>query len=67
MSGNPKECRRNALSCMQLAQTAPSPEAREHFADLARTWLRLAGDIESGQALVDLLDDLEPEPERRAG
>ena len=45
MSGNPKECRRNALTCMQLAQTAPSPEAREHFAELSQTWLRLAGDI----------------------
>ena len=44
MAGNPKECRRNALKCMQLAQTAPSPEA---------------GDIESRQALVDLLNDLE--------
>ena len=65
MSGNPKECRRNALTCMQLAQTAPSPEAREHFAELCQTWLGLAGDIESGQALVDLLNDFE-EPEMRA-
>ena len=64
MSGNPKECRRNALECMQLAQTAPSPEAREHFAELSQTWLRLAGDIESGHALVDLLNDFE-ERERR--
>ena len=65
MSGNPKEYRRNALECIQLAQTAPSPEAREHFAELSQTWLRLAGDIESGQALVDLLNDFE-EPERQA-
>jgi hypothetical protein len=66
MSGNSKECRRNALECTQLAQTAQSPEAREHFAELSQTWLRLAGDIESGQALLDLLNDFE-EPERRAG
>ena len=65
MSGNPKECRRNALTCMQLAQTAPSSEAREHFAELSQTWLRLAGEIASGQAL-DLLNDFD-EPERRAG
>jgi hypothetical protein len=65
MSGNPKECRRNALECMQLAQTAPSPEAREHFAELSQTWLRLAGEIASGQALIDLLNNFEPE--RRAG
>jgi hypothetical protein len=66
MAGNPKECRRNALECYQLAQTAQSPEAREHFAKLSQTWLRLAGEIETGQGLVDLLNDL-AEPERRAG
>jgi hypothetical protein len=43
---------------MQISDASASPEAREHFADLARTWLRLAGDLESGQALIDLLDDL---------
>jgi len=52
---------------MQISQTATSPEAREHFANLARTWLRLAGDLESSQALIDLLDDFEPEPKRQAG
>ena len=67
MPVNPRECRRNALSCMQISQTATSPEAREHFANLARTWLRLAGDLESSQALIDLLDDFEPEPKRQAG
>jgi hypothetical protein len=66
MAGNPRECRRNALSCMQLAQTAASSEAREYFAELTQTWLRLAGDVESGKALVDLLNAFD-EPERRAG
>jgi hypothetical protein len=37
------------------------------LADLARTWLRLAGDLESAQALTDLLNDFEREPEKRAG
>jgi hypothetical protein len=68
MFGNPRECRRNALTCMQLAQTAASAEAREHFAELSQTWLSLAGEITSGKALtlVDLLNDFD-EPERRAG
>jgi hypothetical protein len=67
MPGNPKECRRHALACMQISQASASPGAREHFADLARTWLRLAGDLESAQALTDLLNDFEREPEKRAG
>ena len=66
MAGNPRECRRNALSCMQLAETAQSLEAREYFDELTQTWLRLADDVESGQVLVDLLSDFD-EPERRAG
>jgi hypothetical protein len=67
MPGSPKECRRRALACMQISQASAAPDARGHFADLARTWLRLAGDLEGGQALIDLLNDLEQEPERRAG
>jgi ubiquinone biosynthesis protein UbiJ len=67
MPGDPKECRRHALSCMQISQSSASSEATEHFADLARTWLRLAGDLESGQALIDLLNEIEPDLERRAG
>ena len=35
MPGDPKECRRHALTCVRLAQTSPSPQARQQFADLA--------------------------------
>jgi hypothetical protein len=52
---------------MEISQASASPEGREHFADLARTWRRLAGDLESGQALIDLLNDLEPEQKKVAG
>jgi hypothetical protein len=65
MPRDPKECRRHALVCMQISQSSPSPEARKHFADLARTWLRLAGDLKSTQPIIDLLSELR-EPERRA-
>jgi hypothetical protein len=51
---------------MQLAQTAPTPEARKHFSELSQSWLTLAGDIESGQALLDLLNAIE-KPERLTG
>ena len=60
--GNTKECRKHALACLRLAQTSTSPHAREQFADLAKTWLKLAGDL---QALHDMLE--EPEPRRRTG
>ena len=58
--GNIKECRKHALACLRLAQTSPSPHVREHFANLAKTWLKLVGDL---QALRDTLE--EPESRRR--
>ena len=61
MPGDPKECRQHALNCVRLAQTSASPQAREHFANLARTWIRLADELETTQAfLAALEDDNEP-------
>ena len=64
MPGDPKECRQHALFCVRLAQTSASPQAREEFANLARTWIRLADDLEQSRAFLDALED-ETEPERR--
>jgi hypothetical protein len=66
MPGDPRECRQHALSCVRLAQTSASPQAREQFANLARTWIRLADDLERSQALLNALDD-ETEPNCQAG
>ena len=61
MPGDPKECRQHALNCVQLAKTAASPQAREEFANLARTWIRLADDLERTVGFLDVLED-ETEP-----
>ena len=66
MPGDPKECRQHALNCVQLAKTAASPQAREEFANLGRTWIRLADDLERTLAFLDVLED-ETEPKRRTG
>ena len=42
MPGDPEEC---ALNCLRFAQTATTPQLREHFANLAQTWVRLAWDL----------------------
>ena len=52
MPGDPKECRQHALNCVQLAKTAVSPEARDRFAHLARTWIRLAEELDRMQAVL---------------
>jgi hypothetical protein len=66
MPGDPKECRQHALTCVRLAQTSASPQAREQFADLARTWIKLADDLERTLAFFDALNE-ETEPQRQTG
>ena len=65
MPGDPKECRQHALNCVRLAQTATTPQSREHFANLAQTWVRLAEELERAQAFLSALDE-ETEPIRAA-
>jgi hypothetical protein len=66
MPGDPRECRQHALNCVHLAKSAQSLQARDHFAQLARTWIRLAEDLERGQAFLAELED-ETEPTSRTG
>jgi hypothetical protein len=58
---DPQECRRQALACVRLAQTSISPQARLHYANLAKTWLTLAGELDDRNA------QLKSEPEKKAG
>jgi hypothetical protein len=65
MPGDPGECRQHALNCVHLAKTAESAEARDRFAHLARTWIRLAEELERIEAVL-AKDGDETEPKRRA-
>jgi hypothetical protein len=65
MAGGPKECRSHAAVCSRLADTLPDGRSRKMFADLAKTWLELATDLENSQTSVDLFADLN-EPYRFA-
>jgi hypothetical protein len=46
-------------ACVPLAQTSASAQAREEFADLARTWIRLGDDLEQ-MAFLDVPEDDSP-------
>ena len=61
MPGGPTECREHARKCAELARHAASTEARDHFASLHGSGLRLAAEIESGQSLLDVINDIEVE------
>jgi hypothetical protein len=53
MPGDPNVCREHAKCCLKLAASATRPDAREVFEDLARTWLRLAYDLERTAGLLE--------------
>jgi hypothetical protein len=53
MSENPEECRLRALECVRLAQTSATRQGRDHFAKLARTWIRLAEDLGRRREFLD--------------
>jgi hypothetical protein len=53
MPGDPTECREHARECQRLANKAASERTREIFENLARTWLRVANDLERSKALLD--------------
>jgi hypothetical protein len=64
MQGDPKECREHALRCSEMAATASSAMAREAFENLAKSWLRLAADLEGYQVLINQWLDEGPQATR---
>jgi hypothetical protein len=59
MPGNPDQCRLNAKRCLRLAEHARRPEMRAAFTALAETWTRLAAELDSDQALLRTISELE--------
>ena len=59
MPGNPHECRLNAASCSELAQTAATSDSCQALIALAEAWKRLAAELEADQMLLEVLSELE--------
>lgn len=59
MPGDPEKCRSNAKRYFKLSQLAKDSERRLKLADLADTWAKLAAELESDQALLNALSELE--------
>jgi hypothetical protein len=53
MSGDPKECRNNALWCADLAHKARTVELKQTLIELSQNWLKLAIALERAQGLLD--------------
>jgi hypothetical protein len=63
MLGNPHECRLNAAQCSELAKAAATPELRRSFITLANLWKELAAELESDQAFLNAMSELEFSPQ----
>jgi hypothetical protein len=51
--GDSTECREHAKRCMELAEGTKNPAVKESLLNVARTWVRLAADLEATQRLLD--------------
>ena len=63
MPGNPHECRLNAARCYELAEIAVKLESRRSFITLANLWKELAAELESDQAFLNAMSELEFSPQ----
>jgi hypothetical protein len=67
MANSPKECRRQALACVQLALDSALPKDKENFARLATRWISLANDLEAIEAQLKSTATHEDTSLRRTG
>ena len=51
--GDPKECRRHAERCIQMADETTNEHLKHELMNLATTWMRLADEISRIQVIVD--------------
>ena len=58
MPGNPEQCRLNAARYLELSKRAKSRARRANLAALAKLWTKLAAELESEQALLDALSEI---------
>ena len=69
MHSDPRACREHARRCAELAALVATPEEREHFLSLERTWIRLAAELENVEAFLNTMDEIdqkEPYPPEAA-
>jgi hypothetical protein len=62
MPGDPTACREHARRCAELAALAATPEEREHLLSLESAWIRFAAELESAEAFLKTMDEINLKP-----
>jgi len=52
-----KDCRNSAIRCIEMANKAVSPRLQTALIELARSWMRLARELESQTAFSERAED----------
>ena len=53
MPGDPKECRRHAARCIEMADASENEVTKSTFVNLATMWVKLAEELERAKAMID--------------
>ena len=53
MPGDPKECRRHAARCAELARTARTQQLKATLLEMSANWIKIADDLERTKVLLD--------------
>ena len=61
MPGDPRACREHARRCAELAALVATPEEREHFLSLEKAWIRSAAELESAEAFLNAMAEIDPD------
>jgi hypothetical protein len=59
MPGDPKECRKHAARCAEMAVAAHTPQLKATFLELSKNWEKLAIQLENAFAQLGESKDLE--------
>jgi len=62
MPGDPRACREHARRCAELAVLAATPEEQEHLLSLESAWIRFAAELESAEAFLKTMDEIDFRP-----
>ena len=62
MPGDPRVCREHARRCAELAVLAATPQEQEHLLSLESAWIRFAVDLESAEAFLKTMDEIDFKP-----
>jgi hypothetical protein len=58
--GNPKECRKHAARCAEMAVAARTPQLKATFLELSKNWEKLAIQLENAFAQLAESEDIWP-------